>query len=610
FDLTLSLRETSEGLTGTFEYATDLFEEATIARLTASFLILLEAIVKAPATPLQQLPLLDQQQRTQLLHDWNQTAEPVPTVSLTQLFEQQVQRSPTAIALLWQEQEQQGSVPHAVQQLDYACLERRANQLAHYLRSLGVGPDVTVGLCLERGADLVVAVLAILKAGGAYLPLDPAYPAERLAYMLNDAMTPVLLSHSSLEERLPSHWAHLVCLDADAAQIASYPVTPPSVRVLPGHLAYLIYTSGSTGRPKGVQMSQGAVCNHMLWMQSRFPLAAGDVVLQKTSLSFDASVWELFAPLLAGASLALAKPGGQQDPAYLAQACASFGVTTLQLVPSVLPHFLDYCEGGAGASLRDLFCGGEALSTALRDRVRSRLGCRLHNLYGPTEACIEAVVHSVTPAEHKEQAEGLVPIGRPIWNSRAYVLDGRLQPVPVGVAGELYLAGAGLARAYVQAAGMTASRFVADPYGVAGSRMYRTGDLVRWNNAGTLVYLGRVDQQVKLRGLRIEPGEIEAVLLEQPGVAQAVVAVWTGSGSGDAGADARLVAYLVGPGAAQAEGLRTALSQRLPEYMVPACFVTLDALPLNANGKLDRAALPAPDFRDSVQAFMPATNPV
>ncbi|UJB30479.1 non-ribosomal peptide synthetase [Chromobacterium sp. Beijing] len=488
------------------------------------------------------------------------------------MLERQAALSPDAEALRFDEAA-----------LSYRQLHQRANRLARRLCADGVGPETLVAVALPRSIDLVVALLAVLKAGGAYLPLDLDYPAERIAFMLADAQPAVVLSRSELLAGLPVE--HALCLDQLDETLSDAPLD------LPGddrHPAYVIYTSGSTGRPKGAVNSHRAIVNRLLWMQHAYPLAADDVVLQKTPSSFDVSVWEFFWPLIAGASLLLARPDGHRDPVYLAELIRRRGVTTLHFVPSMLDAFLQEPASAGCASLRRVLCSGEALPAPLLARAAQTLPCPLHNLYGPTEAAVDVTAWTCDPVRDSRS----VPIGHPIWNTQLFVLDAMLRPLPPGIPGELYLGGVGLARGYLRRPALTAERFVAHPF-AAGQRLYRTGDRVVRREDGALDYLGRLDHQVKLRGLRIELGEIEAALLDQPGVAQAVVLIRE-----DAPGQRRLVAYAVPAAGIQADVARwrDALAARLPDYMVPAAWVALDALPLTPNGKLDRRALPAPEL--------------
>ncbi|WP_433258995.1 amino acid adenylation domain-containing protein [Streptosporangium sp. CA-135522] len=552
------------------QYRPDVFTEADAREILKRFQRLLAALAAAPDAPVRELDGLSRDERELLLRGWNDTATAVPGTTLAGLFEAQVARTPDATALVFEGAE-----------LSYAAFNARANRLARLLAERGVGPERVVALALPRSPDLLVAMYAVVKAGGAYLPVDPDLPAERIASMLADAR-PVLV--------VDPDWL----AGADAS---TYPADDLGVRLAPENPAYVIYTSGSTGRPKGVVVSHGSIVNRLLWAQSEYGLRADDRVLQKTPAGFDVSVWEFFWPLQTGATLVLARPGGHRDPAYLAELIDAERVTTVHFVPSMLAAFL--AGDPAPASIRRIICSGEALPSELADQAVARLGVPVHNLYGPTEAAVD-----VTFWEHRPQSDAAsVPIGRPVWNTRLHVLDGFLRPVPVGVAGELYVAGVQLARGYAGRAALTAERFVADPFGGVGGRMYRTGDVARWRADGVVEFLGRVDAQVKVRGFRIEPGEVEGVLVRCPGVGAVAVVVRE-----DRPGDRRLVAYAVpaaGAGGADAIDpgeVRRFAAERLPEYMVPSAVVVLDALPVTRNGKLDRAALPVPEVVTSGRA--------
>jgi len=485
----------------------------------------------------------------------------------------QARATPTAVALLYRDES-----------LTYAELNARANRLAHCLAAYGVGPETKVGVALPRSVDLVVCLLAVLKAGAAYVPLDPSLPADRLHYMINDSGLTVVLARQAASLSWP---AGLRTLDPGTLDLAAQPASDPVMEVHPENLAYVIYTSGSTGRPKGAANRHGALANRLAWMQQAYGLEAGDTVLQKTPFSFDVSVWEFFWPLMTGARLAVAEPGAHRDPAELVEAIQRYGVTTVHFVPSMLQAFAAYDGAGRCFSIRNIVCSGEALPASLQDSVMKLLpAARLVNLYGPTEAAID-VTHWTCRA-----GDAVVPIGRPIANVHTYVLDAAMNLAPVGLVGELYLGGAGLGRGYVGKPGLTAERFVPDPYDGAGGRLYRTGDLARWGTDGRLQYLGRVDDQVKVRGFRIELGEIEAQLHACAEVAEAVVTARPGA-SGP-----QLAAYVTAAAGQALDGqaLRGRLAAALPEYMVPATITVLDSLPLNANGKLDRRALPEPQY--------------
>ncbi|MFJ4349260.1 amino acid adenylation domain-containing protein, partial [Pseudomonas sp. NPDC089401] len=572
FDLALGTALGEHGLSASFSYDRDLFEAATIARLAEHWLRLLAQVIDAPQLTLGEAILLaDAEQR--LLEQWNATAHSYPAApSIHALVEAQVRSTPGATALVFGERT-----------LSYAQLNRQANQLAHALIAQGVRQDTPVGIAAERSLELVVGLLAILKAGGAYVPLDPEYPAERLSYMFEDSGIGLLLTQSHLLERLPLP-AGLPVQLLDSPQ-TTQPEHDPQLPCTPEQLAYVIYTSGSTGRPKGAGNSHQALANRLQWMQVAYDLDASDTVLQKTPFSFDVSVWEFFWPLITGARLAIAAPGDHRDPARLVQLIEQHQVSTLHFVPSMLQAFLLDEQASRCTSLQRIVCSGEALPVDAQQQVFARLPqANLYNLYGPTEAAID-----VTHWTCRDEGKTGVPIGTPIANLACWILDAGLQPQPAGVIGELYLGGVGLARGYHQRPALTAERFVACPF-QPGARMYRTGDLARYRADGVIEYCGRIDHQVKIRGLRIELGEIEARLMEQPGITQAVVI------ADPAPSGTRLLAYLVSQPEhpRDSAALRAVLKTQLPDYMVPAHCVWLDSMPLSPNGKLDRKALPAP----------------
>ena len=539
------------------------------------------ALEAAPERPLAELGVLPEAERRQVVEDWNDTARDYGQPGrLHRLIEAQAARTPEAVAMSFD-----GS--SGGEALSYAELNRRANRLARLLRRKGVGPDVLVGVYAERSLEMVVALLAILKAGGAYVPLDPSYPAERLGQMIEDAAAPLVLAQPHLAP-LPAAAGEVHLLDASWQAYAAEEDGDLEDAGSPSDLAYVIFTSGSTGRPKGAMNEHGGICNRLLWMQEEYGLGAGDAVLQKTPFSFDVSVWEFFWPLMTGARLVMARPEGHRDSGYLAELIAREGVTTLHFVPSMLRVFLEEAGLAGCAGLRRVMCSGEALPRELQQRFFERLqGVELHNLYGPTEAAVDVTYWACRP----DDARTTVPIGRPVANTQIYVLDGRMQPVPAGVAGEIYIGGVQVGRGYAGRAELTAERFVPDPFANRpGARLYRTGDLGRHLPDGAVEYLGRTDFQVKIRGQRIELGEIEAVLDRHPSVGQSLVMARE-----DQPGELRLVAYVVPRGAApETAALRDHLARQLPAYMVPAAFVLLDALPLTPSGKVDRKALPAP----------------
>ncbi|MDN6860892.1 amino acid adenylation domain-containing protein, partial [Pseudomonas sp. CAN2814] len=564
-----------------YTYRADRLSASQIEQLRGHFEHLLLALVEDAERLLGRVSQLADAERNELLQRFNDTEAKFPAdVQLQELIERQVAATPDALA-----------VQFGDSRLSYAQLNARANQLAHWLRGQGVGPDVLVGVAAERSVELVVALLGIVKAGGAYVPMDPDYPQERLQHMLADSGVGLLLTQQHLLERLPASNAELICidrgLDSQWSEIATASEQNPASAGSPQSLAYLIYTSGSTGKPKGAGNSHRALVNRLNWMQKAYALDASDRVLQKTPFSFDVSVWEFFWPLLTGAALVVAAPGAHRDPAALRQVIEAGQVTTLHFVPSMLQAFVASGELERCPSLLQVMCSGEALPYELQQQFRQRSSARLHNLYGPTEAAIDVSFWACD----EDNARQVVPIGRPIDNLCLVLLDERLEPVPQGVAGELYIGGVGLARGYHARPGLTAERFVADPFG-SGERLYRTGDLARQREDGAIEYLGRLDHQVKIRGLRIELGEIEARLQAHPQVSEAVVVA----------RDGVLLAYVVA--SAEPETLRQALQGELPDYMVPSRIIALDAMPLSPNGKLDRKALPDPQLGDSLREYV------
>ncbi|HYG61537.1 MAG TPA: amino acid adenylation domain-containing protein [Thermoanaerobaculia bacterium] len=565
--------EPGGSLRATLHYDASRFLETDVHHIAEWLTVLARQAAAAPESAAGELELLTGRERRRELVEHNSTRMELPRRLLHELVREQAARTPGKVAI----RSESGT-------LTFAELVERTGRLASRLRALGVGPEVPVAVHAERSPEMVVALLAILEAGGAWVPLDPDHPAERLAGILQDVEPAAVLTQERLAGSLPSHAGMVVLLEEALHPLAASLIpSPPAGEEVDDRLAYVIYTSGSTGRPKGVMVSHRAIVNRLLWMQCELPLAPDDRVLQKTPYGFDASIWEIFCPLLAGAELVLARPGGHQDSAYLAGAVAEQRVTVLQLVPSLLGPFLDEPAAAECRSLRRMFCGGEELTVDLARRFSSLLpDAVLHNLYGPTEAAIDATFHVVS-----EAPAGLsVPIGRPIANLEVYLLSPRGMPVPAGVAGELCIGGTGLARGYWRRSDQTAERFVPHPFsGETGACLYRTGDLARRRPDGAIEYLGRADRQVKVRGVRIEPREIEAVLTGHPEVRQAVVLpVPESEGNG-----VRLAAFVMPE--VETAGLRRFLGERLPAAMMPAVLVPLRTLPLNPNGKLDTRAL-------------------
>lgn len=585
-DLSLDMHETASGLMGVFEYNTDLFDGTTIDRMVEHFRHLLSAIVNHPEQRLSEFPLLTAAERHQLLVEWNHTQiHYAKDQCFHQLFEAQVQRTPHAVAVVFQDE-----------QLTYEDLNRRANQLAHHLQKQGVKPDVIVGLCVERSLEMVIGLLGILKAGGAYLPLDPTYPPERLAFMLLDSQVPILLT-TQMVAKLPEHRAQVICLDTDWTTISQESQQNPNSGVTVENLAYLIYTSGSTGRPKGALVAHEGLSNLTEDKIRTCKVQPDSRILQFFSLSFDASIPELVMALGSGAALHLGKPEDLLPGSALMTLLREQAITHITLPPSALA-VLPTAELPA---LQMVLVGGEAPSPELIDRWSN--GRLFINAYGPTETTVNA---SMVECGNNGQT---LPTVRPAANKQVYILDQHLQPVPIGVPGELHIGGVGLARGYLNHPEKTAQAFIPNPFShEPGSRLYKTGDLACYLGDGHIKLLGRLDHQLKIRGFRIEPGEIEALLTQHPGVRESVVIARE-----DQPGDKKLVAYVVpDPSHILTIGdLRHFIAGKLPKYMIPAAFVTLDALPLNPNGKVDRFALPVPDTArpELAEAFVAPRTP-
>nr|QEO74169.1 condensation domain-containing protein [uncultured bacterium] len=585
FDLTLNLVEDETGAAGIVEYDADLFEPTTVERMAGHLQNLLNAVASDPDRALSELDLMSAPERHHVVVELNDTAAGFAAGRCVhELFEARALETPDALAL-----------ESDAAELTYREVNRRANRLAHHLVDKGVRPEVPVGICLERGPDLVVALLAVSKAGGAYVPLDPGYPAERLSFMLEDTAAPVVVTTSTLAGRLGVGDAEVVLLDADETEISSRLDTNPARAAAPEDLAYVVYTSGSTGTPKGVAVTHRSLVNLVAWHTSAYGVTSGDRATHVAPLGFDASVWELWPYLASGAALVFAPEHVRTSPSDLVAWLVGHGIT-VTFLPTALVH--EVFSGGHHRALtaRTILTGGDQL----RARPDASTSFDLVNHYGPTEATVVASAGRVA-------AHGVAPpsIGRPIANTAIYVLDAHGNPLPIGVPGELYVGGAGVARGYVNRPGLTAERFVPDPFsGAPGARLYRTGDRARWLHDGSIEFLGRVDHQVKIRGFRIEPGEIEACLVAHETIRDAVVVARSDGG------DKRLVAYVVGEDVPTTTDLRAHVSRALPDHMVPAHFVVLDELPLTPNGKLDRAALPAPEGRPDLEAaFTPARTP-
>ena len=575
-------------------YDASLVDRQQTQVIRGYFLKILESMVRNPHGRYELMSLLSEDERKQLVVEWNNTSIKYPDEKpIHEVFEAQAERMGNTVAVVYEDQ-----------QLTYDDLNRRANQLAHHLRRLGVGPEVLVGVAAERSVEMMIALLGILKAGGAYVPIDPSYPATRVEYMLADSGVSIVLTQSHLLDQLPQTGARLISLD-DWSAIAAESDENPAVNVKGDNSIYMIYTSGSTGQPKGALNTHSGLFNRLTWMQQQYELTPDDRVLQKTPFSFDVSVWEFFWPVITGARLVFAKPGGHQDRSYLIELINHAQITTCHFVPSMLQAFLDDPEVSTCRSLRQVMSSGEALSYELQQRFFERLGARLHNLYGPTEAAID-----VTFWECRANEERSVPIGRPVANTEIYLLDPSMQSVPVGAPGELYIGGVQLARAYHRRPELTAQQFIPHPFSHASAhRLYKTGDLARYRTDGAIEYIGRSDHQVKIRGFRIELGEIEAALRECENVKDLIVQTQQ-----DSRGDVMLVAYMVydhEPSPKPAD-IREFLKHKLPEHMIPAAFVMMSSFPLTANGKVNRRALATmrPEKLETEHAYVGPRTPI
>jgi len=589
FDLTLYMQDTGSHIEGTLEFNAALFDRSTIELMAGHLSILLEGIAADPNAPIDTLPLLSPEERRVVTRTWNQTQIEYPDTPVHTLFEQHARENPRAIAATIEDNS-----------LTYGELNLRSNKVARQLLDLGVTPGTLVGVSMERSLEMIVALLAILKAGGAYVPIDPEYPNERLSFMLQNSQVALLLTQQHIAPALPPSAARLIVLSPEPPDLAF--AENPSPGVGPDHTAYMIYTSGSTGHPKGALNSHRALTNRLLWMQDAYRLTPQDIVLQKTPFSFDVSVWEFFWPLLSGAGIVFAKPGGHRESDYLVDLIGTARITTLHFVPSMLRAFLEEPWAGRCTSLKRVICSGEALPLDLQQKFFGVLSAELHNLYGPTEAAIDVTFWQCRP----EDARRTIPIGRPIANAQIYIVDKSLQPAPIGVPGELLIGGTPVGQGYFGAPELTAAKFIPDQLGDdPEARLYRTGDLARFTSDGVIEFLGRLDHQVKVRGFRIELGEIEETLRTHPQVRDCVVVAKTEASS------ARLIAYIATDARPSfAEELRAFLKGILPGYMVPSTFVLLEVLPLLPNGKINRKALPEPSAAsDSPTRAQPPSTP-
>ncbi|WP_144219864.1 non-ribosomal peptide synthetase [Flavobacterium anhuiense] len=591
FDLTLNVSEGNNGIALNMNYCTSLFDKATIERMLLHYQELLESIVFDVAQPVATLSMLTVAEEQQLLNVFNNTSVAYPKdKTIVDLFEEQAGKTPDAVAVVYEGEE-----------LSYRQLNERSNQLGHYLREQGVQADTLVGICLERSQEMLIGILGILKSGGAYVPIDPDYPIERIDYMIKDAGIGLVLSSETSHNVMSKNPDFSVlCMDKDWDLVSGYPATKISNVLTASNLAYVIYTSGSTGTPKGVMNEHGGVVNRLLWTQSEYRLTADDSIVQKTSFSFDVSVWELLWSITCGAKLVFAKPEGHKDALYLKELIEDQNITTIHFVPSMLGVFLGLIELGDCPSLQRVLCSGEALHmdhvNLFKEKFRN---VRLDNLYGPTEAAIDVSSWEVP----LEGSLSQVLIGKPITNTQIYILNNSLNLLPIGVAGELCIGGVQVARGYLNKEDLTNEKFIMNPF-KEEERIYKTGDLARWLPDGNVEYIGRKDDQVKIRGYRIELGEIENALSCLPGVTQCCVLA-----KEDASGSKRLVGYVVPEGDFDKEVLQKELKLSLPEYMVPQLWVALDAIPLTGNGKLDKKSLPDPACSDlSGKEYVPPRN--
>ena len=578
-DLFATFWEATDALRGFLEYDSDLFDAETARRISANFIVLLEAAISDPLERVCRLSLLTKNERSLVVHEWNDTARDYPKdLCLPDFLVLQAAKTPDAIAVTFE--------GHG---LSYSELDSRTNRLGAYLRSVGVKPDSLVVVFMERSIEMVIALWGIAKSGGAYMPIDPDDPAARVETMIRNAGPVIILTQENLTGRLPVGGIPALALDAQWDIVAGESDGALEKTVTSQNLSYVINTSGSTGVPKGAMNTHGGICNSILWMQETYRLTEHDRYLQKTPYSFDVSVWEFFWPHMVGARLVVAPPKSHKDPSALVQLINEQAITTIHLAPSMLQAFLHEPACSSCTSLKRVFCIGEALSPEVQDRFFETFNAQLHNLYGPAEAAVAVSYWDC----RNSKGTGKVPIGRPVANTQLYVLDGQRQPAPIGVSGELYIGGIQVGRGYLNSPQLTQRSFLDDAFGsTAGGKIYKTGDIALFQSDGSLLFMGRVDYQVKIRGNRVEPGEIEKILLKHPRVREAVVVA-----DGEMSANRRLVAYFV-PTAGEhvpVAALRRFLKERLPDYMVPSVFIALDAFPQTTSGKIDRKALPKPD---------------
>lgn len=585
YEFVLEVFEQKDGFVLNTKYNPEIFDGATIVRMMWHYMKLIQNIIDEPTLCVDDYVLMSKEECNNIIIGWNTTQAAYPDSCLHEIFEMQAAKTPDAVAAIYEDES-----------LTYRELNEKSTLLAIFLQKQGIEPDALMGICVERSLDMIIGLLGILKAGGAYIPLDPDYPADRLEYMIQDSKVSLILTRSGLTDKVSKingKNIKAIVLDEDWDEIEHQAQGKALKReVKPNHLAYVIYTSGSTGKPKGTMIEHSSVINRLNWMQKKYPIGIGDMILQKTPFTFDVSVWELFWWCFKGAGVCFLKHGGEKDPEAIVDAVEKYGITTMHFVPSMLNAFLDFIEASGDwnrlGSLRQVFASGEALTLKQVHRFNAllyqRVGTTLHNLYGPTEATVDVSYYDCSPWKGPE----FVPIGRPIDNICLYVVDKNNRLQPVGIAGELCIAGDGLARGYLNRTELTAEKFIPNPF-LPGARMYRTGDLARWMPDGNIEYLGRIDYQVKIRGFRIELGEIETQLLKHRAIKEAVVVDF------NIGDEKNLAAYFVSNEELNISEMRNFLAKSLPDYMIPAYFIRMDKLPLSTNGKMDRKSLPKPD---------------
>ncbi|MCP3933659.1 MAG: amino acid adenylation domain-containing protein [Bacteroidetes bacterium] len=583
--------ESEKEIKGYFEYCTSLYAKETVRYFFDHYLTLIQSVIKSPTFQISQFSIISEKEKDKILKGWNDTEiKYFERNGIHSLFEDQVEKTPEEIAIIYDNNS-----------LSYREFNKRANMLAHFLMDKGVCTKAPVGIFMERSIELIVAIYGIVKAGGAYVPLDPDYPENRLSYMIEDTCVPIILTKEGIAGRIPNNNADIISLDSDWEIICNFSENNPKNKIQQNDSAYIIYTSGSTGMPKGVINSHRGICNRVIWMQDEYCLNESDVVLQKTPYSFDVSVWEFFWPLSYGSKLVIAHPEDHKDPFKLAQIIKKHRISTIHFVPSMLRVFLENIEPTNCVTLKRVFSSGEALSGELEKKFFLSINAELHNLYGPTEAAVDVTYWECKKEDTSQGKDNIVPIGKPIANTTIYILDKHLKPVPVGVPGELHIGGVQVAKGYLNQPQLTKEKFIKDPFaGNQNARLYKTGDMGKFRSDGNIEYIGRTDFQIKIRGFRVELGEIESVLCRHKDIANASVITKDFSDS-----DRRIIAYMVlNKKNAMAlsdltEDVKEFIRKKLPDYMMPSMYIFLNEMPLSQSGKINRRALPEPKIRQT-----------